>query len=218
MELKLNYQDFESVIHSRDIKYLVHFTRFQSITAIIGERRILPRNKLHNVGYNWCELVMPNSTDRWDDSAYLNTSVMHPNVNLLNIFRYRYQGYRFCVVGIAAKYIYEEQTKFSITNATYSGAKNFGITGNFETFNALFMDIVPGRIGEETVRCSNLPSNYTTDPQAEILIRSEIPYDDIMFIACKSLFEHDLLASAFDVLDLPTEKICVEPALFEHRN
>ncbi len=179
----------------------------------------MPRDKLHNIGYDWQELVMPNSRERWDDPGNLNTSIMHPNVKLLNIFRdNHHRGYRFCVIGIAAKYIYEYQTKFSISNATYIGAKNYGIKGDLETFNALFMDRVPGRSGEETVRCSNLPSNYTTDPQAEVLIRSEIPYDDIIFIACRSQFEYDLLASAFDMLALPTEKICVTPALFELRN
>lgn len=68
-----------------------------------------------------------------------------------------------------------------------------------------------------TKRPQGLAPNLTTDPQAEMLIESEIPYEDIIFIACRNQAEHDLLASAFDILKLPTEKLCVNSTLFEAR-
>ncbi|MTJ30245.1 DarT ssDNA thymidine ADP-ribosyltransferase family protein [Aphanizomenon sp. UHCC 0183] len=224
MNLKPDYQDFKSIIDQRDIKHLIHFTRFESVTAIIGEGKILPRNQLHNIGYEWKELVMPNSKVRRDDTKNLNTSIMHPNIYLLNIFRDRWSpGSRFCIIGINPEYIYEEKTEFSITNATYQPARQFGINGSINTFESVFMNKVSGKPKgnyqwETTFRKPTLPDYYTTDPEAEVLIQSQIPYNDILFIACRNQYEHDILASAFDVLELPTEKFCVQPTLFKPRS
>jgi hypothetical protein len=225
MNLKPDYQDFKSIIDQRGIQYLIHFTRFESITAIVGERKILPRNQLHNISYDWQELVMPNSRTRRDDPKHLNTSIMQANIYLLDIFRDRWhQGSRFCILGINPKYIYEEKTEFSITNATYKPAIKFGINSNITTFNAMFMERVSGRWDKctsqhkITVRKSTLTDYYTTDSEAEVLIESQIPYNDILFIACRNQYEHHILASAFDVLELPTEKFCVQPTLFKPRS
>jgi len=225
MNLKPDYQNFKSIIDNRGIEYLIHFTRFESVTAIVGERKILPRDQLHNISYEWQELVMPNSTTRRDNPKHLNTSIMHANIYLLNIFRDKwYPGSRFCILGINPKYIYEEKTEFSITNATYKPAIIFGIKSNIKTFNAMFMEQVSGRWDKYnsqhkiTVRKSTWADYYTTDPEAEVLIESEIPYNDILFIACRNQYEHDILASAFDVLELPTEKLCVQPTLFKPRS
>ncbi|MDJ0674717.1 MAG: DarT ssDNA thymidine ADP-ribosyltransferase family protein [Calothrix sp. MO_167.B42] len=225
MNLKSDYQDFKSKIDQRGIQYLIHFTRFESVTAIVGERRILPRNQLHNISYDWRELVIPNSSTRLDNPKHLNTSIMHPNIYLLNIFRDKwYPGSRFCIIGINPEYIYEEKTQFSITNATYKPAIKFGIKSNIQTFDAMFMEQVSGKWNKSicqhkiTVRKSTLADFYTTDPEAEVLIESEIPYNDILFIACRNQYEHDILASAFYVLELPMEKFCVQPTLFEPRS
>jgi len=196
------------------------------VTAIVGEGKILPRDQLHNISRDWQELVMPNTEKRRDDPAFLNTSIMHSNVYLLKYFRDKlHPGSRFCALGIDPKYIYELYTKFSITNATYKPAKDFGINGDLITFNSMFQEKVSGKpiwgsdpFRWETIcRKLSLPDFYTTDPEAEVLIRSEIPYNDISFIACRNKLEHDILASAFDILELPTEKICVEPAFFKDR-
>jgi hypothetical protein len=224
MNLKPDYQDFKSIIDQRGIKYLIHFTRFESVTAIIGEGKILPRNQLHNIGYEWKELVIPNSPTRRDNPKHLNTSIMHANIFLLSTFRDKwYPGSRFCILGINSRYIYEQNTEFSITNATYWPARNFGINGSINTFQSMFMNEVEGKpLGnyqwKKNFRKSTLPNYYTTDLEAEVLIESEIPYNDILFIACRNQYEHDILASAFDVLELPTEKLCVRPTLFEPRS
>lgn len=225
MNLKPNYQDFKSIIDNRRIEYFIHFTRFESVTAIVGEGEILPRNQLHNISYDWKELVTPNSPTRRDNPKHLNTSIMHANIYLLNIFRDKWHpGSRFCILGINPKHIYEKETGFSITNATYNSAIKFGINSNIKTFNAMFMEPVSGRWNKYTfqhkitVRKSTWPDYYTTDSEAEVLIESEIPYNDILFIACRNQYEHDILASAFDVLELPTEKFCVQPTFFEPRS
>jgi hypothetical protein len=146
---------------------------------------------------------------------------MHPNIYLLDVFQNRWHpGSRFCIIGITPKYIYQANTRFAVSNATYNSAIRFGINGSIETFQAMFADRItvdhphPRHI---TVRTRTLPSYYPTDPQAEVLISDQIPYEDFLFIACRNQFEHDLLASAFDVLGLPTEKLRVDPTLFESR-
>jgi hypothetical protein len=146
---------------------------------------------------------------------------MHPNVYLLDIFQKRWHpGSRFCVIGIQPKYIYERSTKFSTTNATYQTAT---IGDSFNAFRAMFSQRVVGRPNYQTrgrnviLRDVKLPSYYSTDPEAEVLVECEVPYSDILFIACRDQFEYDLLASAFDVLRLPTEKFHVNPTLFRYR-
>jgi ssDNA thymidine ADP-ribosyltransferase, DarT len=221
MKLKLNHPLYHSEINTRGIEYLVHFTRFESITAIVGEGRILPRSKLHNIAFEWGELVTPNSETRYDDPSEINTSIMHPNVYLLDIFQNRWHpGSRYCIIGINPKYIYEANTRFTVTNATYNSGIRFGINGRIETFRAMFAEnisIVNPHSRHVTVRNKALAAYYPTDPQAEVLISCEIPYDEFLFIACRDQFEYDLLASAFDVLRLPTEKFRVHSTLFKYR-
>jgi hypothetical protein len=220
MNTKTNSEDFIREIDARRIEYLVHFTRFENITAIIGDRKILPRKELHNVSFEWKELITLNSETRYDDESFLNTSIMRPNLYLLRIFQSRIANVKFCIIGINPKYIYESNTKFSITNATYRPAREFGINGNLATFNAMFNSTIDGRPNRQTggtyrkTRSPDLRSFYPTDEEAEVLINCEIPYEDILFIATKNTYEYNILISAFDVLDLPKEKIYVEPAFF----
>ncbi|MEZ4712117.1 MAG: DarT ssDNA thymidine ADP-ribosyltransferase family protein [Caldilineaceae bacterium] len=222
MDTKTDYKEFVAEISTRGIRNLLHFTRFENITAIVGEGKILPRNQLHNIAFEWRELATPNYDSRRDNPSYINTSITHPNVYLLNHSNSQRPG-RFCIIGIEPRYIYEQNTKFSITNATYEPAINFGINDKFTTFQALFGAKVEGQFNRNTkqreklTRSISLPEYYTTDPQAEVLIRCEITYNDFIFIACRNQFEYDVLASAFDVLELPTEKLCVQPTLFESR-
>ncbi len=221
MNLKNDHALFRTEIRDREIQQLVHFTRFESVTAIVGDGRILPRNQLHNVSVEWQELIMPNAEQRRDDPRNLNTSITHANIYLLNIFRDRwFPGSRFCVLGINPKYIYHASTTFSISNATYRPARLFGIRGDLATFQAMFGPRVEGRRDRGPfiyTRSNHLPNNLTTDPEAEVLINCEIPYSDVLFIACRNQFEHDLLASTFDVLNLPTEKLRVDTTIFEFR-
>lgn len=224
MKLKEGYLEFQDEIKKRGIKYLVHFTRFESISAIVGEGKILPRDRLHNLSYDWRELVAVNAQERRDDPGFLNASIMHPNTYLMGIFRDRwYPGSRFCVIGINPIYIFEPSTRFSVTNATYQTAKESGINGDLQAFRSMFGPEISGRPNRATggryttKRSTNTPSCFPTDPEAEILIRSEIPYNDIYFIACRDQYDHDLLASAFHIMRLPTEKLRIEPTFFEPR-
>lgn len=220
MKLKSNHTLYQAEINQRGIKHLIHFTRFESITAITGEGRILPRSELHNIAFEWGELVAPNSETRYDDPREINTSIMHPNIYLLDVFHRQHPGSRFCIIGINPKYIYEVKTRFAVSNATYNSAIRFGIDGRIETFRAMFAEnirITNPHSRHNTARNKTLALYYPTDPQAEVLISCEIPYDDFLFIACRDQFECNLLASAFDVLGLPTEKLCVNSTLFELR-
>ncbi len=214
---KHNAEVFRQEIQKRGITELIHFTPFENITAIVGEGKILPRNKLHNISWEWSELPETNAERRFDPSRNLNTSIMHPNVYLLEYFKKKYKGRRFCVIGIDCKYIYEKQTTFSTTNATYQ-VKMIG--NDIQAFRRLFGEKVRSRLQGNYVTMSrkdNLAPCYPTDPQAEVLIQSEIPYADIRFIACHNQCELDLLGSAFYVLGLPEEKLCVKPTLFKPR-
>jgi len=138
MELKSDHAQFQAEIEQRGIQSLVHFTRLESVTAIVGERRILPRNQLHNIAFEWQELITPNAPQRYDNPKNLNTSITHPNVWLVNTFRDKwYPASRFCIIGIDPKYIYEKRTTFAITNATYPSAREFGIKGDLQTFRSI---------------------------------------------------------------------------------
>lgn len=217
MKPKQNHAEFQAEINNRGIQYLVHFTRFEGITSIVGQREIVPRREFGTINYEWQELISPNCDKRRDDDSFLNTSIMHPNYYLLGVFQNKWHpGSKFCVIGINPKYIFEVDTKFAISNATYRSTIKYGINGQLGTFRAMFSEKVI--VQQRTVtRPHTLPAYYPTHFEAEVLIRSRIPYDDIMFIACRDKFEFDFLASAFDVLNLPTEKFCVRPTLFEDR-
>ena len=105
---------------------------------------------------------------RYDDKNYINLSISSPNHYLCNRFRERTQDkpyINWCVLKIEPKYIYEEGTLFSVTNAASTISKNvYGISGDIQKFRKLFENGLVFKYG--LIQRGSLKSRYPTDVQA----------------------------------------------------
>ncbi len=155
---------------------------------------------------------------RFDDKSYINLSIQHPNSFLFNRFRQKTSNLHhinWCVLKIDKKYIYEQHTLFSVTNAANSHNKrNIGVTGDIDKFRMLFenqIQIVTS-YSSRTITRSNLKSKYPTDEQAEVLVKNEILVSDILQVCFKDA--HDLAAGKAALSDYDTSNFVVDESLF----
>lgn len=221
--MKKDYYLFSAEIIKRNIQYLVHFTPTINLVGMCETGYILPRHELMRLDlFNEEMSDYTEFTDevRLDDDKYINTSVQHPNDFLLKKFKERSKDkpwVRWCVIKINPKYIYDDETLFSVTNAANRyNREEVGVTGDFEKFKSMFADTVTIVSANYTMQKNrvDLPENLTTDNQAEVLIRKKIPFSDIIEIAFES--KEDLVLTKNAIKDIPC-KLTVDPNLFMER-
>lgn len=216
MELKEDYLLFKQELAKRGIKYLIHFTECINLLSIVQNKVLLSHNQLKVLNYQFLDITEINDYARLDGlSNYVNISIEHPNYYLLKKFKERMTEphISWCILKIDAKHIYNKDTLFSVSNAASSDSRNkYGISGDFNKFTQLFNDTV--YIGNYTWKRNNLKAKYTTDIQAEILVKNSLPYDDILEIC----FEEDEIMNrikrAFEIESADTSKFKVEKGLF----
>lgn len=222
--MKPNHYLFAAEIIKRNIQYLVHFTPTINLVGMCETGYILPRHELIKLDlFNEEMSDYTEFTDevRLDGDKYINTSVQHPNDFLLKKFKERSKDkpwVRWCVIKINPKYIYDDETLFSVTNAAnrYNREK-VGVTGDFEKFKSMFADsvkIVSANYSFDKNRIG-LPDNLTTDCQAEVLIKKKIPLSDIIEIAFEN--EEDLVMTRNAIGSIPC-RLSVDSKVFKDRN
>jgi len=222
METKSNYLEFESEIKKRGIDYLIHFTPTINLYSILEQGKLLSRGLLEKMNIEQTDILdYIEFTDpiRFDDKSYLNLSIQHPNTFLFTKFAERTRDLphiNWCVLKIDSKYIYQRDTLFSITNAANSHNKRFvGVTGDFAKFNLMFspsLQVITS-YSNRTLARNNLRDKYTTDEQAEVLVKDEIPFSDVKEVCFKN---KDELASAVAALNsFDTSKFVVDETIFK---
>jgi hypothetical protein len=217
MEKKADYTKFQNDIISRGIEHLIHFTPTINLLSILQEERILSRALLEMYEIDQTDILdFIEFTDsiRYDDKNYINLSISSPNYLLFDRFQERTNSMphiNWCILKINPKYIYQEETLFSVTNAASTIAKkHFGITGDFNKFQRLFEDRLQMKYGIATR--GGLKPKYPTDVQAEVLVRNEIPISDILEVCFKDHFS--LAAARAALSDYETSNFSIDQSLF----
>lgn len=220
--MKPDYIDFQKEVSERGIEYLIHFTPTINLLGIFEQGKLLSRSLIERFDIEQTDMFdYVEFTDeiRFDDKSYINLSIQHPNSYLFNRFMEKTKDdsyINWCVLKIDNKYIYEDETLFSVTNAANSyNKRHTGITGDIDKFRAMFAPSirVVTSYSERTIQRDNLKSKYPTDEQAEVLVKREIPVSDILQICFKD--ENDLAAGKAALNDYDTSKFVVDTSLFK---
>lgn len=221
--MKKDYHLFSAEIIKRNIQYLVHFTPTINLIGMCEIGYILPRHELMNqklFNEEMSDYIEFTDDIRLDGDKYINTSIQHPNYMLLKKFKERSKDkpwVRWCVIKINPKYIFDDKTLFSVTNAANKYNREIvGITGDFEKFKSMFADtvkVVSANYSIEKHR-TGLSDNLTTDPQAEVLIKREIPLSDILEIAFEN--EEDLILTRNAISSIPCQ-LTVDTQVYQDR-
>jgi len=187
-------------VHEKKIPYLVHFTPIVNLPSII-ENGLLSRNHLPEGGYIFTDEYR---TDGWLD--WISASISFPNYKMFYSKQNSLQGVDgWAVLIIQPEVLWELDCKYILTNAASSGIRMFTDSrwSSIEAFEDMF--------GNAEHR-NNIPEYYTTDPQAEVMIRKEVPLRYIKVIAVRNKHERDRLSN------LNGFSVKVLPQLFSYRN
>lgn len=221
MNLKPNYIEFQKEIEERGIEHIIHFTPTINLLSIFEQGKLLSRTLLEQFDIDQTDIFdYIEFTDdiRFDDKSFINLSIQHPNSFLFNRFRQKTANEHhiyWCVLKIDKKYIYQADTLFSVTNAANSHNKrNVGVTGDIAKFRMLFANAlqVVTSYNSRTVSRNNLNAKYTTDEQAEVLVKNEIVISDILQVCFKN--EKDLATGKAALSDYDTSNFVVDASLF----
>lgn len=163
-------------LHERGVSRFVHFTSFDNLESIL-DNGLVPRSTLDDEGIPY----LANDRLRLDGSNHVNLSVTHPNIKLFYKIRKTYPN-RFYVVlsirpAILLKYTgYGNLPRYSFSNT--NAASNRAMSCNVEQLFA----------GQRPV---GFKDEWTTDPQAEVLIPGPIPAEYIESIMFPSHYSAD---------------------------
>jgi len=166
-------EDRSSIIEEitkRKIKWLVHFTPAFNVSGIL-KYGLIPRNYLEKKPLcNVIQSVFPDDY-RLDHLLKSNCiSVSFPNYKMFYLKR-KQMGKNWSVILIDPEIITQCPCVFFHNNAASA------ITGDktIQGWNKMFQDIDIESPPESLRKYLQLPSYYTTNPQAEILLNSVIP-------------------------------------------
>jgi len=218
----MDRMDLKREVEARDIKWLVHFTPAFNLLGIFEEGRLLSRQIMESKGMEHLDILdYVQFTDdiRYDDKNYINLSIQDCNHFLFGVFRNKTKGFldvTWCVIRIDPKIIWEQDVRFSVTNAANSHNKNnVGISGGLHKFLDMFSESleVISSSNRRVLSRSGLSKNLTTDEQAEVLVKDEIHLDKILQVCFEN--ENDLarVKAAFSGYD--TSKFVVNKIAFD---
>lgn len=222
-EFKRDYKQFVAEIKKRNITCLVHFTETINLLSIVKEGHLLSRYRINEIDTESKDFIVQNDQIRLDTlQDYINLSIEFPNSFLFRRFRERQKEpfINWCVLKIRPIYIYKVGTLFSISNAASSFSRNAGIAGDLKKFQELFSETLtisyPSGYSRTLTR-KHLKDCYPTDEQAEVLVKGEIPYSDVMQICFED--EESLISTktAFTIEGLGTSKFVINKTLFGAR-
>ena len=221
MELKSDYIVFQNEIKRRGIKCLVHFTETINLLSILENKRIYSRAKLEKLRiehHDILDYIEFNDKIRLDElKDFINLSISFPNFFLFSRFREKinWAYINWCVIKVDPKYIYAKETLFSVSNAASNASRfQYHITGDYQKFFMLFKDklSITNSYNTKINNRLNLLDKFPTDVQAEVLVKDQIEYSDIIEICFQN---NELLASAKAACDgNDTSKFCIDATLF----
>jgi len=152
------------LVEARNIEHLVHFTQVANLPGIL-QYGLLGRESLHRLRAH-SQINDHLRLDYVPDAVCC--SISFPNYKMFYRLRANNQNTDWVVIRIKPNVLWEKQCAFCISNAAKSAVSCDGIDERKmpEAFSAMFSDHddMPDR---QTLR---IPNDYTTDPQAEVLV------------------------------------------------
>ena len=197
------------LIATRNIPYLVHFTRIENIKSIL-ENGIAPRASLAS-GFHFND---EKRLDGFPESTSL--SISFPNWRMFYSCRCaeRNRGANWVVLVISTETLTTHPCLFFPTNAANrrfqdDGHETFSTRMGLTGLNSMFPDDPPG-----VRKARDLPDKTTTDPQAEILVFDRVQPEQIRAI---SLMRSDDNTEALIRRQMPTVRLNIGGKHFDAR-
>lgn len=199
-------------ISENGITRLVHFTRLTNLKGIYKQKALLPVSKLPPT------IAHPNDSVRLDSRKdCVNLSVQRINKRLFDVYAHRFNRESWCILEINPELMGKNGVMFAVSNAAGSFVRDCGgIQRGIEGLKAMFSDrlTLEGKDGMPIiVGRENIPKNFPTDVQAEVLYPGAISIGDIYGIVVQSEEHYERVKAALEmenVNPLPRIRVCIE--------
>lgn len=160
--------DIKAETARRNIEFLCHFTRIENVSDIARDG-LISRDELNKIGRDG----IFNDGDRHDrQEGAICCSVSYPNYKVFFPFRCKISCAGWVVVILKPDVLWEKECAFSVENAASSNVSDMPIKNRIgvDAFKAMF-DEWPGGASRKALGVSD---EYTTNPQAEVLVGETI--------------------------------------------
>lgn len=183
----------EQYANLRGIRSLIHFTRKDNVASIL-QHGLVTRDLLIQNGFN-----NYNDKVRVDYTSAICTTISFPNYKMFYRLQMENPSVEWAVFEIHPSALWELDCAFCTTNAASASVTAVGIEERktLAAFQAMFGD-ASGKIRQTL----NIPDEYTTDPQAEVLFNDGIPREYIMNVNVKTPLERTALMNAHQNIDI----------------
>lgn len=208
------------MVTNRGIMRLYHFTPIENFISILERGYILSRSKVDELkllddGFFTADYVDHMDEKRLDSLRnYINLSLSRPNWYLLKEFQQRSeQNPRdWCILSLDISPMLNGTALFSVCNAASATAKRYGVSGGSAAFERMFMQEIVTPKGIFTRK--EIPRHYTTDIQAEVLIKDSISTEYIKEAFLPNQTKLNQYKAAFNLMGLNSSVLTVNQELF----
>lgn len=156
-------------IIKNDIKFLIHFTRIENLPSILkrgllGKRDIVNKN-LFSITND--ELRLDNVENA------ICTSISFPNYKMFYKLQRKNTCAKWAILKLDPSLMYKLDVAFCYTNAASSYITNIPLNelNSTQALERMFSEQIKGVYRSQL----NIPKNFTTDPQAEVMFLESIP-------------------------------------------
>lgn len=167
-------------VQEKDIKCLLHFTRYSNLSRILAEG-LIPREELET------REISGVFNDELRLDGHRNASCLsigHPNYKMFYSLRRQFPNEKWVVLAIKRSVLWEKDCAFCIENAASSNVTRIPLVQRkgLHAFNAMF-DEIEGKPPRATL---GIPAKCPTNPQAEVLVFDTIEPNYILGAICSS--------------------------------
>ncbi|WP_431256475.1 DarT ssDNA thymidine ADP-ribosyltransferase family protein [Roseateles chitinivorans] len=154
-------QMIQAIVAQRKIEDLVHFTRLANLPSIL-KYGLVPRETCRQVGIDF----LHNDEHRIDGTDGISMSIGFPNYKMFYQLRVKNPTVDWVVIGINPEVLWEKSCLFCQQNAAHNDVT--AIPQRLRKLPAR-LDAMYCDFGSKTRASLNLPDNYPTHPQAEVI-------------------------------------------------
>lgn len=176
----------QEFVAERGITALFHFTRARNLDSILA-RGLVPRNVLEQEGFDGF-----NDEHRIDETDAVCLSIGFPNYKMFFGLRKDYAGETWVVLAISPQALWDLDCAYCVANAASNGVTAIPLAQrkSVAAMQAMYADW-PGKPRADL----EIPDNYPTNPQAEVLALKGVPRKYIMaVITLNEAVRKDLMA------------------------
>jgi hypothetical protein len=205
----------EEIVKARGVTEVLHFTTNHGLLGILDSRAVKPTARLPED--KRLEFIFKRNAPfrkdfKWLDYVSLSLSRINSQFFAASRRWHQTRDIWWCVLSFRPEILTHAGVVFTTTNNKYNVAvRGRGASGLERLFAATTTEY---ESGTTVARYPNMPTNFTTCEQAEVLYPGEVSTDFMQCIYVKEGDHQDEACGQLSAVDHPRVEVVVEPGKF----